>query len=402
MMKFGITFMLALTLSLASWAQNTPPPVTTPAPAEPKPAALEPATPAPAAPATAEPAPAKKKAAKSTAKKKKAVAPKETAEKKTEKKEEPSSFAPIGTATVKQDAVNVRGRPAFLGEVVAKLKKGDAVTLLEEITLKQPKEDEPKDWYRIALPAKTPVWAFADYLDLDGKKVKANRINLRSGPGENYSILGRMEKGDPINVLSTKNDWVELEAPAQCYAFVAAQFLDKQAAVPAATVAKAPEPAPAPAPAPEVTTLPPVETPKAAEPTPAEAPKPAEEPAPAPAPAPVVSAPVITTPEAAPAVVPKRIVKREGIVRHVSSIQAPTYFQLEAVGTGDLMNYLHSPEEVTERIDPKKKKKIVERKPKFNLEPFFGKRVIVTGEEFMDKRWTKTPVIEIESVEPAP
>lgn len=392
MTKFGFTFALALALSFASRAQNTPP-VADPAPVtEPKPAAPE-------APPTAAPAKEKKKTAKPAKKKAAAAKPAPAEKPATEKAEEPASFTPIGTATVKDATVNVRGRASFTGEVVAKLHKGDTVTILEEITLKNPKQDEPKNWFRISLPANTPVWAFADFVDQDAKTVKPNKLNLRSGPGENFSVLGRMQKGDAVKIVNKKEDWVQLEAPANCYAFVAAETLEKQTEAPkpapAPVIAEKPEPTPAPAP--EVTTLPPAETPKPAEVAPVEAPKPAE---PLPLPPPQIA---ISTPaETAPAVLPKRIVKREGIVHHVGSIQAPTYFQLEHVDSHRVINYLHSPEEVTERVVGKKNKKVIERKPKFDIKPLVNKRVIVTGEEFTDKRWKDTPVIEIESIEPAP
>ena len=52
------------------------------------------------------------------------------------------------------------------------------------------------------------------------------------------------------------------------------------------------------------------------------------------------------------------------------------------VRTGELLDYL-SPA----------KEKIV-------LKDFIGQKVTVRGEEYMDRRWKFTPVIEIESVDP--
>src|SRR6266478_1196380 len=59
-----------------------------------------------------------------------------------------------GPALVKQDNVNVRGQAAINSEVVVRLKRGDRVNVLEEVTLKKPKADEPSKWARIALPAR--------------------------------------------------------------------------------------------------------------------------------------------------------------------------------------------------------------------------------------------------------
>src|SRR6185503_19307292 len=62
---------------------------------------------------------------------------------------EPEKPAPItepGPAIVSQNNVNVRGQAAINSEVIAHLKRGDHVVVLEEVTLKRPKTDEPAKW----------------------------------------------------------------------------------------------------------------------------------------------------------------------------------------------------------------------------------------------------------------
>ena len=81
---------------------------------------------------------------------------------------------------------------------------------------------------------------------------------------------------------------------------------------------------------------------------------------------------------------PKRIVRREGIVRSTKSIQAPTYFELVNPETKKVINYLHTEE------------------PTLKLKDFKGKKVVVTGEEGLDARWQNTPLIEIQTLDLAP
>jgi len=80
----------------------------------------------------------------------------------------------------------------------------------------------------------------------------------------------------------------------------------------------------------------------------------------------------------------KRIVRREGIVSGTGSIQAPTHYELRSPETRKLINYLHP------------------TSPDQKLKALKGRRVIVTGEELIDRRWPKTPVIEIETIQLAP
>ncbi|MBM3839855.1 MAG: hypothetical protein FJ398_18160 [Verrucomicrobia bacterium] len=331
-----------------------------------------------------------------------------------------STFAFAGvkageTASVTQKHVNVRGQPSLIGEVITQLQKGEKVVILEEIPVEKPKKGEPAAWARIQMPANTPVWVFADFIDAGNKSVSVSRVNLRAGPGENFSVVGRLDRGETVKEIRRVENWMEIETPDKAYAFVALNLLAKDAPTPAATKTESVAPPPAPKPEPDRTappiaatlsdsappplTLQPVsETPPPAIETPAAAasqPLTTTENTPAvsnvvstpPAPAPV---PVVTTPEtAAPPLTdtappPKRIVRREGIVRSTKSIQAPTYFELVSTDTRKVVNYLHT-------LDPELK-----------LKDFKGRKIIVTGEEGVDPRWPRTPILEAETIEVAP
>src|ERR1043165_4279249 len=82
-----------------------------------------------------------------SAKKKKPADPAKKAAPAPEAEKAPAA-API-PAIVKQNNVNVRGQADINSEVVIRLKKGDQVSILEEITLKKTKVDEPDKWARI-------------------------------------------------------------------------------------------------------------------------------------------------------------------------------------------------------------------------------------------------------------
>ena len=319
--------------------------------------------PVPAAPTAApEIVPAEKTEPKAQpAARKKARTPKEEAVKPSAKTSDSRvEISPAEAATVKRDAANVRGKPAFIGEVITKLKKGEPVTLLEEITLAKTKKNEPARWFKIAMPTNTPVWVNANFVDSTSKTVVPKKLQVRAGPGENFSAVGMLKKGDAVKEIRKVNDWIEIETPADTFAFVSADLIERTA--PSAPVT--------PEPAPEVVSVPPdVGTPT---------PPPAEPAAPA---TPEVAPPVVTPPPVVEEPLPKRIVTREGIVRRSYNVQTPSYYELESPDTKKIINYLYSPE------------------PNFTLKSYIGTKVTVTGEESIDKRWPNTPVIEIESLE---
>ena len=71
--------------------------------------------------------------------------------------------------------------------------KGDTVTVLEEITLKNSKADEPSAWAKIVMPSKAHAWVNTSFLDTN-KTVIPKKLNLRAGAGENYSVIGTLVK----------------------------------------------------------------------------------------------------------------------------------------------------------------------------------------------------------------
>ena len=274
-----------------------------------------------------------------------------------------------GPASVIASNVNVRGQAGLKGEVVGHVTKDQPVTVLGEIILKKSGPDEPSAWAKILLPANIHVWVNAALIDPTNKTVLARKLNVRAGPGENFSVLGLLKRGDAVKELNAKAGWLEIEPPADGFAFVAAQYLKQEP--PAAPAITPTEAAPAPA---TVAEAPPVATAPTETPV---VPAPAET-------ATTTNAPVPTAPApAAPAEEPppKRVVQREGIVRGTASIQAPTPFELVSPDNGRTIDYLYT----TARD--------------LDLSRYKGLRIVVTGEEALDERWRNTPVITIQRIQ---
>jgi uncharacterized protein YgiM (DUF1202 family) len=329
-------------------------------------AADPPVIPAEVPPPTPPKSDAKKKPATSKSAASKSAAAKTAAAKKTDETVKLSSPEP---AVVSQKNVNVRGQARINSEVVSHLNKGDKITVLEEITTKQ-KPNEPDKWYKISLPPSTSVWVFAGYVDAD-KKVKSNRLNLRSGPGENFSVIGTIEKGTAVNVVETKGEWYKIEAPAGAYAFVAAHLVTREPVTLAANTAKPPPPPPDI----PVVPQPPVAV---AQPVVNEPPPTVIATQPAPPLVPVVRPEPPGPPPEEP--LAKRVVSREGIIKSSVSIQAPSHYVLRGLDNNKTINYLYSPP--TNDF----------------VKNYWGKKVFVTGEEVLDERWPNTPVIEVETI----
>jgi uncharacterized protein YgiM (DUF1202 family) len=386
--------LMGLMVAASAVAQDT----NTPAPGAPSPIVI----PAPAAPAAAPATNAPVKLKKKKAHKKAAAAPRI-------KLAEPAVTLTAGTAEVAADIVNVRGQAGLKGEFITHLSKGDAVTVLSQINLDKHQADEPAQWAKIAFPASAHVWVSTAFIDATNKTVSARKLNLRAGPSEMYSVVGEVERGTPVNPVSVKGDWTEIDPPASAYAFIAAMYLKQEAsgnlaANPPASTETAPVPAPDTNAAPATTTVAEAQ-PEAAAPTNPPTPVPvpitdATPPAdiatnpPAPA-APDTNtvaatnapAPAVTDTNAAPgadtnaAPAAPRIVTHEGVVRHVISVIEPTEYELYDPATGAAVDYLYS---TSTNLDVAKYK---------------GLRIDVTGEERLAERWPNTPVLTIQNIQ---
>jgi hypothetical protein len=331
------------------------------------------------------------------------------------------------TAVVNEGKINVRGQPSLIGEVVTQLQRGDEVTVLDFVTNERAKAGEPTNWAKIKLPANTPVWVYGEMLR--NGAVSATRLNLRAGPGDNYSVIGRLNRGDRVTTIRSQGDWVEIEAPDIAYAFVDSTLLKLSSQATDAAPTEAPAVAASattnaataaietpsqPQAEPIVSSphdelAPPIQPPATLEPNvttstiataapPVLTYTPPETSAfPATVPSTTVTAPssfntpgisqpnaTITSPSTTTDQTSRRVVRREGIVRPTVSIQAPTWYELVHPQTKRTIGYLY------------------EENLGIKLKPYKGQKVVVTGEEAIDSRWPNTPIIELQSLDIAP
>jgi SH3-like domain-containing protein len=283
-----------------------------------------------------------------------------------------------GPAVVSASHVNIRSKAGLVGEVLTHVTNGTPVTVVEEIHLKKSGPEEPSAWAKILLPPDTHVWVKSSYLDANNA-VKSRRLNLRAGPSESYGVVGTLQKGDTVQVVDTKGDWTQIQAPTNAYAFMAAQYLKQ-----GEEVASMMTPSTANN---TGTEMPPIEAMTNTDNTVA---------------APTTEMPSLTDTNAGTAMTtptpmpdmsqqpaqpetpqepPVRIVEHEGIVRSSFSIQAPTRYELVSPENKQIINYLYTP---TTNLD---------------LSRYKGLHIIVTGEEGLDERWKNTPVITIQRIQ---
>ena len=118
---------------------------------------------------------------------------------------EKEDFPKIGF--VKNDGANVRAGDNVNFKALCELEKGDPLKII----------GKRYSWFKINLPKKAHIYIKNDYVALDPEKeigtVTALHVNLRAGPGTEYSILGQVSRPEKLNVVSEKDGWYKIEPP---------------------------------------------------------------------------------------------------------------------------------------------------------------------------------------------
>lgn len=124
--------------------------------------------------------------------------------------------------------VNIRQGSSLAHQVVTQVKAGQTVAVL----------DKQGDWLYIQLTSGQKGWIHSDYVDISptsGKKVIVNGsiVNLRQGPGTNYSRAGQVSNGTELVVLAEKDGWYKIQSPQGGQAWIAGWLAQEINSVPA-------------------------------------------------------------------------------------------------------------------------------------------------------------------------
>jgi len=136
------------------------------------------------------------------------------------------------------DNVSLRAAPGLQSELLERAMRGDEMIYCEETN----------GWVAVQMPAGVDCWVSADYVK-EGL-VEPGKLNVRSGPSLNYSVVGVLARGDKVEVRDEFNGWLKIAPPPGGRVWISAEYVEK-------IEPPAPEPEVAPEPEPEVKPDPP-------------------------------------------------------------------------------------------------------------------------------------------------
>jgi uncharacterized protein YraI len=134
--------------------------------------------------------------------------------------------------------VNLRAAARANAEVVCQVDEGTVLDAPDGIT---------GEWVKVRAPAHARAWVYGDLLQ--NGRVRVSAAQVRSGPGINYAVIGRLTEGAVVRVVDSHADgeWLRIEPPAGVMAWISADYLAEARPAPAPQAdVRAPDDTPVP------------------------------------------------------------------------------------------------------------------------------------------------------------
>ena len=152
--------------------------------------------------------------------------------------------AAAASGKINGSVVNVRSGPGTSYAASGSLYRDAEVEILQQ----------SNGWNQIKYGSLTG-WVSSDLITPDiTLKVTSEYVNLRSGPGTTYSIVGQVTRGQTLTLLDAVDNWYIVKTPTIARAYISASLVEKEGTAAPSAPAPAPTPVPAtPAPTPAPT-----------------------------------------------------------------------------------------------------------------------------------------------------
>lgn len=111
------------------------------------------------------------------------------------------------------EGVNIRAGQSTSFEKIGQLKTGEQVVVL----------GKDYGWYKIKLPIDVKAYInykFIKELDEKTGEVTGDRVNIRSGIGSDFPIIGQAAQGQYVRILEKSEDWYRIEPTDETFGWI--------------------------------------------------------------------------------------------------------------------------------------------------------------------------------------
>jgi uncharacterized protein YraI len=113
------------------------------------------------------------------------------------------------------DRVSLRSTPDLNAELLDRAMRGEELVFL----------GETNDWVAVQAPDSLHFWASSEYIQ-NGVVVPA-KLNIRSGPSQNYSVVCVLNAGAAVSLRGEFNEWLKIAPPIGSKVWISKQYVEK-------------------------------------------------------------------------------------------------------------------------------------------------------------------------------
>lgn len=113
------------------------------------------------------------------------------------------------------DRVSLRAAPDLNAVLLDRAMSGDELVL---------KDNTNPDWVGVLPPDSIDLWVLGEYVE-NGTVVPA-KLNVRSGPSLNHSVVGVVKNGTQLTVRDDVSGWLRIAPPEEAVVWISRKFAD--------------------------------------------------------------------------------------------------------------------------------------------------------------------------------
>ena len=119
------------------------------------------------------------------------------------------------------DRVNLRTESGLDSDIIGQVDYGD---LLVAVAFEG-------DWVQVRPPDNLVFWVHGGLL-FEEREVRSRVLNIRAGPGTQFSVVGQLERGDPVTVRGSHEDWRRIDTPDVVTLWISRDFIERRDPLP--------------------------------------------------------------------------------------------------------------------------------------------------------------------------
>jgi hypothetical protein len=112
------------------------------------------------------------------------------------------------------DRVSLRAKPDINSDLLDRAMRGEEMVYFEKTN----------GWLAVQAPESLDFWVAGEYVQ--NGVIQPEKLNIRSGPSLNYSVVAVLNKGDTVSLRGEFNDWLKIAPPRGSRVWISEEFVE--------------------------------------------------------------------------------------------------------------------------------------------------------------------------------